>query len=411
MPQRKPYEDVRVEGHLIDSQIVSKMMDDIVENGGEFETLRFEVGRTNEDPSVAEIRVIGRDQAHLTQLMTAVLGHGAVPLDPHDAEFEPAPCDGVFPERFYSTTNMDTFVRMAGEWEHVRGAEMDLGIRVDPDAGTAELVPMGDVRAGDLFVVGHMGIRVVPVERPREKAAFEFMNSAVSSEKPKAQVIGDVARMLRRVKREGRTAIAVVGPAVVHTGASPHLARLFEMGYLTVLFGGNAVATHDIESALYGTSLGVRIDNGTIVPGGHEHHLRSINRIRRCGGIAAAVEQGVLTSGLMCTLVRKGTPFVLAGSIRDDGPLPEVITDVIAAQAAMRAHCRDAGACIMLSTMLHSIATGNMLPASTTTVCVDINPAVVTKLADRGSFQTVGIVTDVGLFLEQLANELAREEG
>jgi lysine-ketoglutarate reductase/saccharopine dehydrogenase-like protein (TIGR00300 family) len=297
-------------------------------------------------------------------------------------------------------------VRIAGEWEHVRGAEMDLGIRIDPSARTAELVTMGDVRAGDLFIVGHMGIRVVPVERPREKAAFEFMNSAVSSEKPKAQVIGDVARMLRRVKREGRSAIAVVGPAVVHTGASPHLARLFEMGYLTVLFGGNAVATHDIESALYGTSLGVRIDNGTIVPGGHEHHLRSINRIRRCGGIAAAVEQGVLKTGLMCTLVRRGTPFVLAGSIRDDGPLPEVITDVIEAQAAMRAHCRDAGACIMLSTMLHSIATGNMLPASTTTVCVDINPAVVTKLADRGSWQTIGIVTDVGLFLEQLANEL-----
>jgi len=409
MPHRKPYEDVRVEGHLIDSQIVSKMMDDIVENGGEFETLRFEVGRTNEDPSVAEIRVIGRDQAHLSQLMTAVLGHGAVPLDPHDAEFELAPCDGVFPERFYSTTNMDTFVRIGGKWEHVRGAEMDLGIRIDPEAKSAELVTMGDVRSGDLFVVGHLGIRVVPVERPREKADFEFMNSAVSSEKPKAQVIGDVARMLRRVRREGRSAIAVVGPAVIHTGASPHLARLFEMGYLTVLFGGNAVATHDIESALYGTSLGVRIDNGTIVPGGHEHHLRSINRIRGCGGIAAAVDQGVLTGGLMYTLVKGGTPFVLAGSIRDDGPLPEVITDVIEAQAAMRAHCRDAGACIMLATMLHSIATGNMLPASTTTVCIDINPAVVTKLADRGSFQTVGIVTDVGLFLEQLANELARE--
>src|SRR5450759_3233043 len=182
MPHRKPYEDVRVEGHLIDSQIVSKMMDDIVENGGEFETLRFEVGRTNEDPSVAEIRVIGRDQAHLSQLMTAVLGHGAMALDPHDAEFEPAPCDGVFPERFYSTTNMDTFVRMGGEWERVRGSEMDLGIRIDPEAKTCILVPMGEVREGDLFVVGHMGIRVVPVERPREKAAFEFMNSAVSSD-------------------------------------------------------------------------------------------------------------------------------------------------------------------------------------------------------------------------------------
>jgi lysine-ketoglutarate reductase/saccharopine dehydrogenase-like protein (TIGR00300 family) len=194
----------------------------------------------------------------------------------------------------------------------------------------------------------------------------------------------------------------------VHTGAAPHLARLFEMGYLTVLFGGNAVATHDCESALYGTSLGVRLDDGTIVPGGHEHHLRAINRIRAAGGFEKAVETGVLTEGLMYTLVRTGTPYVLAGSIRDDGPMPGVITDVLEAQAAMREHCRNAGACLMFSTMLHSIATGNMLPASTTTVCVDINPAVVTKLVDRGSFQTVGVVTDVGLFLESLAAELER---
>jgi lysine-ketoglutarate reductase/saccharopine dehydrogenase-like protein (TIGR00300 family) len=402
------YEDVSVEGHLIDSLIVSRMMDAIIELGGTFETLSFEVGRTNEDVSRAVIRVIGPDQETLGRLMATVQEYGAVPLNAADAEWEPAPADGVFPEGFYSTTNMETWVRLADGWERVPGAEMDLGIRVHPERRAAELVAINDVHAGDLLIVGHKGLRVIPVERPREKAAFEFMNSAVSSEKPKAQIVNDVAKLLRRTKDEGRTAIAVVGPAVVHTGAAGHLARLFAMGYLTVMFGGNAVATHDCESALFGTSLGVRLDDGSLVPGGHEHHLRAINRIRAAGGFEKAVASGVLTSGLMYTLVTTGTPYVLAGSIRDDGPMPGVITDVLEAQAAMREHCRDAGACLMFSTMLHSIATGNMLPASTTTVCVDINPAVVTKLADRGSFQTVGVVTDVGLFLEMLADELAR---
>jgi lysine-ketoglutarate reductase/saccharopine dehydrogenase-like protein (TIGR00300 family) len=337
-----------------------------------------------------------------------VQDHGAVPLDPEDAQLVPAPADGVFPEGFYSTTNMETWVRISGEWVRAGGPEMDLGIAVDVAARTAEGVPINDVRADDLYVVGHKGLRVMPVERPRDKQAFEFMNSSVSSEKPKAQIVHEVARLLRRVKSEGKASIAVVGPAVVHTGAAGHLARLFEMGYLNVLFGGNAVATHDVEWALFGTSLGVRLDDGSIVPGGHEHHLRAINRIRAAGGFAEAVESGLLTKGLMYTLVKMGVPYVLAGSIRDDGPMPGVITDAIEAQSAMRAWCREAGACLMFSTMLHSIATGNMLPASVTTVCVDINPAVVTKLADRGSFQTVGVVTDVGLFLEQLADELAK---
>jgi lysine-ketoglutarate reductase/saccharopine dehydrogenase-like protein (TIGR00300 family) len=402
------YEDVSVEGHLIDSLIVSRIMDDIIELGGTFETLSFEVGRTNDDVSHAVLRVIGSDQEMLDRLMTAVQEHGAVPLNASDAQWKPAPADGVFPEGFYSTTNMETWVRLEGSWARVPGAEMDLGVRVRPERREVELVAINDVRAGDLLVVGHRGLRVIPVQRPREKGTFEFMNSAVSSEKPKAQIVNEVAKLLRKTKADGRTAIAVVGPAVVHTGAAPHLARLFEMGYLTVLFGGNAVATHDCEAALYGTSLGVRLDDGSIVPGGHEHHLRAINRIRAAGGFEKAVETGLLTEGLMYTLVKNGLPYVLAGSIRDDGPMPGVITDALEAQSAMRAHCRDAGVCLMFSTMLHSIATGNMLPASTTTVCVDINPAVVTKLVDRGSFQTVGVVTDVGLFLELLADELAR---
>jgi hypothetical protein len=424
----RPYEDVRIEGHLIDSLMVPQIMDDVMDLEGEFEILSFDVGRTKADISRAVFRIYGRDRAHLEELLTAVQEHGAVAVAPEDAVVAPAPADGVFPDEFYSTTNLETFVRVAGEWVRVDGPEMDCGVRITGDgdaepgsaampadsadtpssasAARAQTVPLSDVRKGERFVVGHHGIRVVPLQRPRESQPFEFMASAVSSEKPKAQIVHEVARLLRRVRDEGRLTIAVVGPAVVHTGSAAQLARLIRAGYVGALFGGNAVATHDIESNLYGTSLGIDMESGMPVPGGHEHHLRAINTIRRCGSIAAAIDQGLLTSGLMHTLVTTGTPFVLAGSIRDDGPLPEVITDVLEAQRVMRSYAQRAGACLMLSTMLHSIATGNLLPASVHTVCVDINPAVVTKLADRGSFQTIGVVTDVGLFVEQLADEL-----
>lgn len=406
MPHR-PYEDVRICGHLIDSGIMSEIMDDIVALDGEFETLSFDVGRTNEDESVALLRVKARDEAHLDKILGVINQIGAEPIHVEDVRTQPAPADGVFPEGFYATTNLETAVRIDGRWTAVAGPEMDLGIVLGADGPYT--VAMADVKAGQPVVVGHAGVRVRPLERPRDKQEFEFMNSEVSSEKPKALVIRDVAHMLRRVKERGQSIILVVGPAVVHTGAAEHLARLVRMGYVSVLFGGNAVAVHDIESALYGTSLGVSMEAGMPTVGGHEHHLRAINTIRGAGGIKPAVEKGVLTEGLMHMLVTTGTPYVLAGSIRDDGPLPDVITDVLEAQRTMRTYCQKAGACIMLSTMLHSIATGNMLPASVTTVCVDINPAVVTKLADRGSFQTIGIVTDVGLFLEMLANELERE--
>ena len=401
-----PYEDVRLTGHLIDSGIMSAIMDAVVALDAEFETLAFDVGRTNEDSSAAVLRIRAKDREALDEVMRVVQEHGAVPVDPHDAQLSPAPADGVLPEGFYSTTNLDTAVRVGGSWMAVDGQEMDLGVRIDSDAGTARAVPMADVIAGDLYVVGHDGIRVRPQERPREGQAFEFMASAVSSEKPKAQVIADVAELLRNTRDAGDDVIVVAGPAVVHTGAGPHLTRLVRAGYVSVLFGGNAIAVHDIEAALFGTSLGVSLEEGVPTLGGHQHHLRAINTIRAKGSIAAAVESGVLTSGIMHALVESGTPFVLGGSVRDDGPLPDVITDALEVQATMRPYCRRAGVCLMLSTMLHSIATGNMLPASTHTVCVDINPAVVTKLADRGSWQTIGIVTDVGLFLEQLADEL-----
>ncbi len=400
------FEDVRIEGHLIDSEIMSRVMDAVIALGGEFETLSFDVGRTNEDISVAVLRVRAASLEGLGEVLAAISELGAVPCDPSDARLAAAPRDGVLPDGFYSTTNLETDVRVAGGWVRVANPEMDLGVRVDPSACIAEAIPMADVVQGELYVVGHDGIRVHPQERPRSSQEFEFMSSAVSSEKPKAQVVADVARILRQTRDEGKCSIAVVGPAVVHTGAAEHLAALVEMGYVNVLFGGNAVAVHDIESAMFGTSLGVSLETGVPTPSGHQHHLRAINAVRGAGSIAQAVEQGLLTSGLMHTLVKTGTPFVLAGSIRDDGPLPDVITDSMVAQREMRGYCQDAGACLMFSTMLHSIATGNMLPASVTAVCVDINPAVVTKLADRGSWQTIGVVTDVGLFLEQLAEDL-----
>lgn len=402
------YEDVRLEGHIIDSLLLPQVLDDILALGGDYSVLDIQVGHGKDDPSVANLRVSGRDEDHLELLLRRIQRHGAETLASADARLEPAPADGVFPFDFYSTTNLETFVRVAGRWLAVEAPEMDCGIIIDPQALRARTVPLIDVKQGDLVVVGREGLRVIPFARPHRARGFEFMSSDVSSEKPKGLVIGEVARMMAKVRQEGKKIIAVVGPAVVHTGATPALVRLVRDGWIDVIFGGNAVAAHDVEAAIYGTSLGVSLTEGLPVHGGHEHHLRAINRIRAAGGIEAAVSQGVLTSGLFYELTKAGIPYVLAGSIRDDGPLPEVITDIIEAQRRMRAYVAGAGLCLMLSTMLHSIATGNLLPATVHTVCVDINPAVVTKLADRGSFQAVGVVTDVGLFLGELAAELTR---
>ena len=380
-----------------------------MELGGDFEFLTLDIGRQNTDPSRVRMRVFGKSADHMEALLRHLTTLGASPEDLQDAQLAPAPADGVLPENFYSTTNLVTAVHLDGQWRTVPNAEMDLGLRYAPETGEVRGVAISDARKGDLFVVGNQGLRVTQQERPREVADFEFMNSTASSEKPKAQVIRQVANILREVKAAGEAIIVVCGPAIVHTGASEDLARLVRGGYVSVLFGGNAVATHadDVERALYGTSLGINMQTGLPVPGGHEHHLRAINRIRLAGSIADAVELRAWSQRALCpSLVKSKNTFLLAGSIRDDGPLPDVITDTVAAQEAMRPWCQKAGACLMLSTMLHSIATGNLLPAAVTTVCVDINPAVVTKLSDRGSFQTIGIITDVGLFLKQLADEL-----
>ncbi|MDX6227726.1 MAG: hypothetical protein QOI76_1116, partial [Frankiales bacterium] len=326
-------------------------------------------------------------------------------IDPGEALLREVDRDGVFPEDFYSTTNLETRVRIDGHWLRVDNPEMDCGIVIA--GGFPRTVPVSDVKAGDVVVCGAGGVRVdLPVRERSDGQTFEFMASEVSSEKPQALLVHQVARQMRDVKAAGLKILWVCGPAVVHTGAAPAMVAMVEAGFVDVLFAGNALATHDIESALFGTSLGVDLARGKGVEHGHEHHIRAINTIRRSGSIAEAVSSGVLTGGVMHAMVRGSYEFVLVGSVRDDGPLPDVYTDVIDGQRAMRSHVPGVGFAIMVATMLHSIATGNLLPASIPLVCVDINPATVTKLADRGSAQAVGIVTDVGLFLEQLAHEL-----
>jgi lysine-ketoglutarate reductase/saccharopine dehydrogenase-like protein (TIGR00300 family) len=302
-------------------------------------------------------------------------------------------------------------VRFHGRWIEVDDQEMDCGIVVDRAAGKARCIPMCHVKVGMPIVVGHAGVRVLPVERSREVSMFGFMSSSVSSEKPKSISVQGVVNAMKTTRAEGKKILLVGGPAIVHTGSSGHVARLIREGWVQVLFAGNALATHDIEQALYGTSLGVSLTHGEPIEHGHEHHLRAINTIRRLGGIAQAVEGGVLTSGIMFECVKSGVDLVLAGSIRDDGPLPEVITDMLVAQDRMREAIHGVGFALLIATALHSIATGNLLPARVKVVCVDINPATVTKLSDRGTFQTIGLVTDVEPFLRSLVSELVPGPG
>jgi len=404
---------VTLTGHLMDTGILARVLDDVLEYGGDYRIESLQLGRQHEDESRALVEVSADEADRLDRILMRVQVHGANPVDPGTAATRPAPSDGVFPEDFYSTTNLETLVRLDRDWLRVLRPEMDCGLVVTRGDGApvVRTVPVSDVRAGDEVVCGAHGVRVeLPPQAPRgEEEDFGFMSSSVSSEKPQALLVRQIAERMRQVKAAGRRVLWVGGPAVVHTGAAPAMVRLVRAGYVDVLFAGNALATHDIESSLFGTSLGVDLAKGSGVPHGHEHHIRAINTIRAAGSIAAAVESGVLTGGVMHAMVQADKPFVLVGSVRDDGPLPDVITDVIDGQRAMRAELPDVGFAIMVATMLHSIATGNILPASIPLVCVDINPATVTKLADRGSAQAMGIVTDIGLFLEQLARELAPE--
>jgi lysine-ketoglutarate reductase/saccharopine dehydrogenase-like protein (TIGR00300 family) len=400
-------EDVEIVGHIIDSLILPKVLDEIMALGGRFEIREIRVGQRRNDPSYAQLRVIAGTPDHLEQLLTAIGRHGAVPLHQQDCRLVPADMDGAFPEGFYSTTNQDTQIRIRGTWIQVERQEMDCGIAVDLEHMHAACIPMIEVRAGNQIVVGRAGTRVLPTERDTAgRDSFGFMNSNVSSEKPKGITVRDVAAAMQNSRRGSGKILVVAGPAVVHTGSRDYLSHLIRHGFVNVLFAGNALATHDIEQSLYGTSLGISMTHGGSTEEGHEHHLRSINRIRRLGGIRQAVEQNVLTSGVMYECVHNNIPFVLAGSIRDDGPLPEVITDVIAAQRRMRELTEGVTLALMIATTLHSIAVGNLLPARVKVVCVDINPATVIKLSDRGTFQTIGLVTDVEPFLRLLVQEL-----
>jgi lysine-ketoglutarate reductase/saccharopine dehydrogenase-like protein (TIGR00300 family) len=399
-------DEVEVAGHIIDSLILPKVLDIIMAAGGTFQIKTITIGHGRSDPSYALIEIAAESQASLDDILRRIVDHGAVPVAQHDCRQVVADMSGAFPEGFYSTTNQRTEVRVGGKWLEVADQEMDCGLVIDPTEPTARCVPMTDLVKGEHVVVGHAGVRVFPPPRSSERDGFEFMASDVSTEKPKGVIIREIAAELRRCLAENRKVVLVGGPAIVHTGSGNYLCELIREGYVQVLLAGNALATHDIEQAMFGTSLGVHLGHGGIVDAGHEHHLRAINRIRRAGGIRQAVESGMLTSGVMYECVRHGVDYLLAGSIRDDGPLPDVVTDALGAQRQMRALVRDAGFCLMIATTLHSIAVGNLLPASVKVVCADINPSTVIKLADRGSFQTVGLVTDVEPFMRSLIDEL-----
>jgi lysine-ketoglutarate reductase/saccharopine dehydrogenase-like protein (TIGR00300 family) len=399
-------EEVELQGHILDSLLLPKILDEILTRGGSYVLKDIRIGQRQADPSFARIEVRAPSAAILEEVLNAIHDHGAAPTEVQDCAWVPADMDGAFPDNFYSTTSFRTQVHIAGEWIDVEDQEMDCGILLDPEGGAARCISMADVSKGDRIVIGRQGLRVFPAEAQHRSSLFEFMTSAVSSEKPKGVTVREIGAVMKRTRDSGEKILAVLGPAVVHTGGVEHVCKLIRAGYINVLFAGNALAAHDIEQALYGTSLGVWLDRGLPAEEGHEHHLRAINTIRRTGSIRAAVDRGVLKSGIMYECVRRNVPFVLAGSIRDDGPLPDVITDILAAQRRMREYVHGVGFCLMMATMLHSIATGNLLPAWVKVACVDINPATVTKLTDRGSIQTVGVVTDAEPFLRALVNEL-----
>jgi lysine-ketoglutarate reductase/saccharopine dehydrogenase-like protein (TIGR00300 family) len=396
-------ETIELTGHIVDSLLLAKVLDAIVDAGVPYELVDVQIGRTNVDTSSARIELEGT-QEELDRLVDDLQVHGVNRLSSGTTTLVSAERDGVLPTGFYSSTNLATEVLVEGRWRTVENPEMDCGLVVSGDR--VRTVPMHRVRAGDRIVVGSGGVRVHAPSRQRGPTLFEFMSSEVSSEKPKALIVAQVAQRIRAARDRGGKVLVVCGPAVVHTGGAPDVARLIEGGWIDVLFAGNGFAAHDIESNVMGTSLGVSVAEGTLTEGGHSNHLRVINEVRRHGSIAAAVDAGYITGGAMAACVRQAVPFVLGGSIRDDGPLPDVLADTTAAADAMRAEIPGVVVAIMLASTLHAIAAGNCLPADVETFCVDINPAVVTKLADRGSHQALGIVTDVGPFVAHLADLL-----
>jgi lysine-ketoglutarate reductase/saccharopine dehydrogenase-like protein (TIGR00300 family) len=399
---------VTAEGHLVDSQLLTAIFDTVTERGGAFEVVHFALGRTNDDISRLTLRVSAPAADTLARLLEELIPFGCHAVQEQDATIRTADRDGCVPDDFYATTNQRTHVRVTGRWIAVERQRMDAVIVVEADRAICR--KLRDIRIGDQVVCGVTGLRVTPEFRERDRADFAFMTNEVSSERRVGASVERIADMMRETRALGARIAFVVGPVVVHTGGAVYFTDLIRQGYVNLVLAGNALAVHDAELALFGTSLGIDIEKGSLVQGGHRHHMRAINAINRAGGLRAAVETGVLTSGVMVECVRQGVDYLLAGSVRDDGPITDTVTDMIEAQDRYAEVLADAGMVIVLSTMLHGIGVGNMLPAWVPVVCVDINPAVVTKLADRGSSQTIGVVTDVGLFPHQLARS-CREAG
>ncbi|MBU7013272.1 MAG: TIGR00300 family protein [Theionarchaea archaeon] len=392
---------VRLQGHLVDSDIMSSVLDRIVSLEGKFRFEEFDIGKTNVDPSVTILTVFAKDNEHMGLILGELTQLGAF-VDDENAMVEKAPADCVVPENFYSTTNHRTAIRIKGTWVEVEEQMMDSVIVVSPDYERASCKKLRYIEKDDYVVVGTRGIHVMPREKSRKRSIFDFMHSVVSSERNITVFVKQAAHIMKDIKSAGGKTCVVPGPAVIHTGGSRHLASLIRKGYIDGLLSGNALAVHDVETMLFGTSLGVSLESGQSVEGGHRHHMAAINHINKYGGLRGLFEKGLLTSGIFFECLSHDVPFALAGSIRDDGPIPDVITDVRTAQEQYIELLEDVDLVLMLASMLHSIAVGNVLPSYVRTICVDINPAAVTKLVDRGSFQAFGIVTDVSLFLRVL---------
>ncbi len=403
-------EVIELRGHIIDSLTLSKLFDEIIARGGNYVSEEISIGKTKDDPSYARITVEAPQKSVLDNILVRLSELGAMPVENKEVLLKESPKDGVFPDGFYCTTNLETEIFSNGKWIVVEDISMDSAILVEKAETknpVARAIKMKDVKKGESVVVGSDGVRVRVPDRKAGSGRFEFMTSGVSSEKPMITLISGVADEIKKLREsDGGKILFVCGPAIVHTGARDALSCLIEKGYVDILFAGNALAAHDIEASIYGTSLGVSLSEGVNVFEGHNHHLRAINTIRGAGSIREAVDKGIIKDGVMYTCVKKNVDFLLAGSIRDDGPLPEVITDVLEAQTMMREKLKGVKFAIMISTMLHSIAVGNLLPASVQTVCVDINHATITKLLDRGTLQARGLVLDAGTFLRELCARL-----
>ena len=402
--------EIELQGHIIDSFILPRVWGAIEEAGAHFHVREMRIGQSETEPSYARIEVSAATQQLLDNLIPELQRLGAGLAEEENAMTARVIQPGVLPDDFYATSNLPTQVRIGGEWLPVANIEMDVAIVVDSDGRSARTVPMHEARVGDEVVIGYEGVRVEPQQRPRQREAFGFMGSPVSSERAKALAIREVADAMIAARQHSGKILWVLGPAIVHTAARDSVAELIRRGYVQVIFGGNAIVAHDVEAAMFGTSLGIDLKTGEPVEHGHRNHLRAINKVRAMGSLELAHSAGLLGDGIVAASLENGVELVLAGSIRDDGPMPGVITDSVAAQGRMREAACGVEVAIMAASMLHAIATGNLLPASVRTVAVDINPAVVTKLADRGSAQVMGLVTDVELFLRALVDALPSSE-